>query len=174
MNYQFDIALSFATENEALVESVYHYLKAEEIKVFFAPSQEGQMILSGKNQQEIFYSIFGMNADYVALFISKDYISKKTPMDEARIAFAKKGNLGKVIPIYLDETELPRDLFDPKNTNYSKSADPAVIASHLAGKIEASKRGGETSEIPNCGMNIIGNKSDKQFFIQTMEGNINL
>ena len=59
MDYKYDIALSFATEDQKLVEKVYHYLRAENLNVFFAPSQEGQKVLSGKNQREVFYSIFG-------------------------------------------------------------------------------------------------------------------
>lgn len=71
MEKQFEIALSYATEDQNLVEKVYHYLKAEQVNVFFAPSKEGQVFLSGKNQREAFYSIFGKNARYVALFVSK-------------------------------------------------------------------------------------------------------
>lgn len=48
MDYKYDIALSFATEDQKLVEKVYHYLRAENLNVFFAPSQEGQKVLSGK------------------------------------------------------------------------------------------------------------------------------
>lgn len=57
MKYQYDIALSFATENQDLVEKVYHYLRAEAITVFFAPSPECHRILNGRNQREAFYEI---------------------------------------------------------------------------------------------------------------------
>lgn len=77
MNYQYKIALSFASENEKLVEKVYHYLKSKQIKVFFAPSPEGQIFLSGKNQREAFYDVFGNKSEYVALFVSKYYITKQ-------------------------------------------------------------------------------------------------
>lgn len=51
MNHQFDIALSFATENQPLADTVYHYLKAKGLRVFFAPSPEGQEFI--QNLMEI-------------------------------------------------------------------------------------------------------------------------
>lgn len=175
MNYQYNIALSFATENENLVEKVYHYLKAKQIKVFFAPSPEGQIFLSGKNQREAFYDIFGNKSEYVALFVSKYYVAKEVPMEEASIAFAEHADNGSVIPIYLDGTILPSDLFDPKSTNYFKSNNPAQIAKHLSEKIKMSnnfrQRTDNYEKTVNT-MNIENNKAYNQTFVNTMNGNI--
>ena len=157
MEKRYHIALSFATEDQELVEKVYHYLKAESLKVFFAPVQECQKILSGRSQREIFYEIFGLLSEYAALFVSKDYIRKEVPMEEAGIAFAKKGDKGKVIPVYLDETTLPEDMFDPKQTNYFKSRNPAQIAAHLAAKIKWMEAGEEDGTKRLTGMNDMGN-----------------
>ena len=140
MNNQYQIALSFATEDQKLVDAVYHYLRAEGINVFFAPSREAQVILGGRNQREIFYDIFGLNAEYVALFVSKNYIAKEVPMEEARIAFAKHGDNGSAIPIYIDGTPLPEHMFDPKSTNYFRSNNPAEIATHLAARVRMSHK----------------------------------
>lgn len=52
MNQHYDIALSFATEEQELVEKVYRYLKAENILVFFAPALECQVVLSGKTREK--------------------------------------------------------------------------------------------------------------------------
>lgn len=175
MNYKFDVALSFATENQQLVETVYHYLKAENISVFFAPSPEGQMFLSGKNQREAFYNIFGMNTKFVALFVSKYYISKEVPMEEAGIAFAKHASDGSVIPIYIDDASLPTDMFNPKSMNYFKSSNPAVIASHLAGKIKTTggnPRADGVKEVGKNVMNIKGNIGGTQVFVQNVNGSI--
>jgi hypothetical protein len=173
----YDIALSFATENQELVEKVYYYLKAEKVNAFFAPSLEAQIFLSGKNQSEAFYNIFGMEADYVALFVSKDYINKPTPMEEAGIAFGKHGNDGTVIPIYIDETSLPADLFNPKKTNYFKSNNPVEIANHLVAKVKVGNYSDEarsTHEQTGSVMNIQGNKAKKQLFVNKIEGEIRL
>ena len=171
MSFVFDIALSFASEDQSLVEKVYHYLKAENLKVFFAPSSEAQTKLSGENQREIFYKIFGGDSNYVALFVSKDYIWREIPMEEANIAFAKHIENGKVIPIYLDNTSLPQDLLDPKNTNYFKSNNSAIIASHIAKKIKHQESQqtpeSKSDEVKNT-MNINNNKAIKQIFIQEL------
>lgn len=176
MNYQFDIALSFATENQALVENVYHYLKAKGFRIFFAPSPEGQAFISGKNQREVFYQIFGWEAEYVALFVTKDYICKKVPMEEASIALTERAGAGTVIPIYLDGTPLPAELLDPKQTNYFASENPVAIAAHLAARCKTPE------PLPTAppasqdlgGMYISGNTAQKQVFIQKHEGTINL
>lgn len=177
MNPKFKIALSFATEEQKLVEKVYHYLKAENISVFFAPSSECQALLSGENQREVFYSIFGMKSEYVALFVSKNYIVKDVPMEEANIAFSKHSSDGKVIPIYLDGTPLPPDMFDPRSTNYFKSDNPAAIASHLSAKIKYTDfiyKETDSSITSENTMNVSGNTAKKQIFIQQLNGNIDL
>lgn len=177
MNSKFKIALSFATEEQKLVEKVYHYLKAENISVFFAPSLECQALLSGENQREVFYSIFGLKSEYVALFVSKNYIVKDVPMEEANIAFSKHSSDGMVIPIYLDGAPLPPDMFDPRSTNYFKSNNPAAIASHLSAKIKYAdfiyKEADSSIKSENT-MNVSGNTAEKQIFIQQLNGNIDL
>lgn len=177
MDQHYDIALSFATEEQELVEKVYHYLKAENISVFFAPALECQAVLSGKNQREIFYEIFGLRADYVALFVSENYIVKKVTMEEAGIAFAKHGNEGTVVPVYLDGTSLPVKLFNPENDNYFASDDAAVIAAHLALKIKSTVDGDKKEVLAKRSeyvMKLSGNQAEKMVNIQNVEGNMNL
>lgn len=177
MNYLYNVALSFATEEKALVETVYHYLKIEGLTVFFAPAPECQVVLSGENQREIFYRTFGLDAEYVALFVSKHYVIRDVPMEEANIAFSKHRDDGKVIPVYLDGTPLPSTLLNPQITNYFTSSNPAEISSHIVEKIK-SKIGHEninpTSTRNGNVMNIQGNTADKQIFVQTFNGKIEL
>ena len=176
MKNNFDVALSFAMEDSDLVETVYYYLKAEELSVFYAPVPECQSILSGKNQREVFYRIFGKEAGYVVLFVSKDYVVKPVPMEEARIAFSKHAGNGTVIPVYIDGTALPKELLDPRKMNYFSSNDAAAIASHVAAKIEDEKRDAKKkSAKKNLAdganvMNVGGNTGGTQFFIQNYNG----
>lgn len=173
----YKIALSFAMEDQKIVERVYHYLKAEKLSVFYAPAPECQAILSGKNQREIFYEIFGMSTEYVALFVSKDYVRKEVPMEEAGIALAKHGERGTVIPIYLDDTPLPANLFNSQETNYFKSNNPAEIANHLAAKMKsADVVCSDMSSNFNSKktMNVKNNYAEKQVFIQSLNGGITL
>lgn len=177
MNENFKIALSFATEDQDIVEKVYHYLKAENIHAFFAPSPEAQIFLSGKNQREAFYHIFGLNAEFVALFVSQYYVTKEVPMEEAKIALARHANDNSVIPIYMDNAFLPADMFNPKSTNYFASNDPSAIACHLAAKVgslNCMRKTEDTIQTEKNVMNIKGNKAEKQIFIQTVNGSIEL
>lgn len=169
MSNKFDIALSFASEDQALVEKVYDYLRAEDIKPFFAPSPEGQVFLSGKNQRETFYRIFGKDARYVALFVSKNYIVREVPMEEAGIALGKHRDDGSVIPIYIDGTQLPDTMLDPKRMNYFESDNPVTIADHLAKKIKADKRRKKQTNASGAGNNVMtvsGNTCENGIFIQ--------
>lgn len=171
MEYRYDIALSFAMENEAIVSKVYHYMRAENIKVFFAPSPEAQTVLCGKNQREVFYRIFGVEAEYAALFVSKEYVAKEVPMEEANIAFSKHKGDGKVIPVYLDGTPLPKEMFDPKKWNYFSSSNPAQIAAHLADRIKIDRQVSQVDEKPvHSGniMNVHDNIAETQWVAQTI------
>ena len=44
MGYKYDIALSFATEEQQLVDKVYHYLKREGMTVFLHQHQSVRLI----------------------------------------------------------------------------------------------------------------------------------
>lgn len=181
MKFKYDIALSFATENQEFVNKVYHYLRQEGMNVFFAPAPECQIILSGQNQREIFFNIFGNQSRYVALFVSKDYVIKDVPMEEAGIAFAKHSLNGTVVPIYLDGTKLPESLLDPKQINYFVSNSAPTIAVHLAEKIKVAKESDQGEKLNKRKVdrrggnvfNVIGNVGKNQIFIQEMKGNIN-
>lgn len=176
MQHQFDIALSFATENQPLVTTVYHYLRAKGLRVFFAPSPEGQVFISGKNQREVFYQIFGWEAAYAALFVTRDYVCKKVPMEEACIALTERKGTGTVIPIYLDGTPLPSEVFDPKQENYFASDNPVAIASHLSARCRQPNppQSAQTGPQASGGMYVSGNIAEKQVFIQKFIGNLDL
>lgn len=168
MGKLFDVAISFAMENEGLADTVYHYLKAEGLSVFYAPASECQSILSGENQREIFYRIFGLESRFVLLLVSKFYVMKQVPMEEARIAFSKHGEGASVIPVYLDGTELPRELLDVKKQNYFSSNNAAEIAAHVASKVRRIENREKKKDGLGSGsiMKNERNKAETQIFIQ--------
>ena len=177
MKKEFDIALSFSMQEKELVERVYHYLKAEGYSVFFAPAPECQEILSARNQREVFYEVFGLKAEYVALFVSSTYIERPVTMEECEIAIKKHGTDGKVVPIYLDEAELPKRLLNPSETNYYKSDSAIEIANHLANKMKRNAEEssvGSKKETEKCTMSVSNNTVEKQVNIGSIEGDINL
>ncbi len=172
MGKLFDVAISFAMENEELANTLYHYLKAEGLSVFYAPAPECQSLLSGENQREIFYRIFGLESRYVILLVSKFYVLKQVPMEEARIAFLKHGGDASVIPVYLDGTELPRELLDTKKQNYFSSDNAAEIASHVASKVSKLEKQEEKKNDLGQGNIMINEKNEAgiQFFVQNSGG----
>lgn len=172
MEKLFDVAISFAMENEELADTVYHYLKTEGLSVFYAPAPECQSILSGENQREIFYRIFGLESKYVILLVSKFYVEKQVPMEEARIAFSKHGGNASVIPVYLDGTKLPAELLDPKKQNYFLSNNAAQIASHVALKVNKVEKQEEKKDVFGSGsiMKNEKNRGETQIFIQNYNG----
>lgn len=172
MGKLFDVAISFAMENEELANTLYHYLKAEGLSVFYAPAPECQSLLSGENQREIFYRIFGLESRYVILLVSKFYVLKQVPMEEARIAFSKHGGDASVIPVYLDGTELPRELLDTKKQNYFSSDNAAEIASHVASKVSKLEKQEEKKNDLGQGNTMINEKNEAgiQFFVQNSGG----
>lgn len=124
----------------------------------------------------MFYQIFGWEAAYAALFVTKDYVHKQIPMEEACIALIERKGTGTAIAIYLDGTSLPNELFDPKQENYFTSDNPVAIASHLSARCK------QSGSLPPAhsdsqalgGMHIFGNVAERQVFIQKHIGNLDL
>ena len=125
----YDIALSYASENYEIVDSVYHYLLGSGFTVFYAI--ECQHILVGEHQEEVFYKIFSQAARCAVLFVSQHYISKKVPMKEAKICMANRRGY-QLIPVYLDGTPLPG--LD-SSINYFRSDNPEEIVSMITKRI---------------------------------------
>jgi hypothetical protein len=167
VDYKYQVAISYATEEQALAEKVYHYLRAEDVTTFFAPAPECQAFLSGMNQREAFYRIFGLYCEYAVLLVCKNYVVKPVPMEEANIAFSKRGPEGKVIPVYLDGTSLPQDMLDPKVVNYFSSNNPVEIAGHIAAKINNGFQQLKSRPVPAASnvINATNNKGKTQYFI---------
>lgn len=106
------------------------------------------------------------------MLVSKYYVEKQVPMEEARIAFSKHGGDASVIPIYLDKTELPEELLDAKKQNYFSSDNAAEIASHVASKVNKLKKQEEKKDVFGFGsiMKNERNRAETQIFIQNYNG----
>lgn len=80
--YQYDVAISYASEQEQYVSRVYKILKMERISVFFAPNREEEFL--GRDMITEFYEIYRYKSRYVACFISEEYLKKDITMHEAK------------------------------------------------------------------------------------------
>ncbi|MCL2146550.1 MAG: toll/interleukin-1 receptor domain-containing protein [Synergistaceae bacterium] len=129
----YDIAISYASEDKSIVDSVYHYLRGAGFSVFYAP--ECQDVLVGEHQDVIFSRLFSEEELYAVLFVSQDYISKPVPMKEASICLTSQ-RCSHVIPVYLDGTELTG--LDPA-INYFRSNEARVIAQMITQRVKLNK-----------------------------------
>ncbi|HXA20282.1 MAG TPA: toll/interleukin-1 receptor domain-containing protein [Thermoanaerobaculia bacterium] len=103
---QYDIAISYASEDSRIVGTVVRRLKAEKgLKVFFSPDYK--VDLWGKDERE-FERIYGGGARVVVPFISKDYVRKEWPLREFRAAKRadKTRDYDSILPVRIDDSAL--------------------------------------------------------------------
>lgn len=105
MNYEFDVALSFAGEDRLYVQQVAKFLKSNRLNVFYDEFEEAKMW--GKDLAEHLDDIYRNKARYCVIFISSHYANKAWPSHEKRSALAR-GVIEKeyILPARFDETEI--------------------------------------------------------------------
>ena len=107
MKYKYDIAVSFAGEDRAVVEEFVTELAANNISVFYDSWEQAQ--LWGKDLYQHLDLIYRQAAQYCIIFVSENYIKKAWTKHELRSAQARafQQNSEYILPIKLDNTELP-------------------------------------------------------------------
>lgn len=105
--FEFDVAITYASENRAYVKRVAKILKIEGVKVFY--DEFSTIDLWAENLVERFDIIFREKAKYCAMFISKAYAEKAWTTLERRSAQARalEQRSAYILPIRFDDTELP-------------------------------------------------------------------
>jgi hypothetical protein len=104
---RYDVALSFAGEDREFARRVADLLSSEQVSVFF---DESELVnLWGKDLAVELAEIYGKQADFVILFVSKAYVTKAWPQHEFRNSLAAAiGSAGeRILPVRLDDSELP-------------------------------------------------------------------
>jgi hypothetical protein len=103
----YEVVLSFAGENRNYVERVAEFLKSHEVNLFYDVFEE--VTLWGKDLAEHLEKVYGGNARYCVMFISKFFAEKMWPTQERRIAFAKaiEEKEEYILPARFDQTKIP-------------------------------------------------------------------
>lgn len=105
IKYKYNVALSFAGEQRDYVETVASILKNKGIKVFYDKYE--QVNMWGKNLVDHLENIFGNEAEYIVIFLSKEYATKDWPDYERQVLLSRwineKGNL---LPVRFDDSEI--------------------------------------------------------------------
>ncbi|MDE0131386.1 MAG: TIR domain-containing protein [bacterium] len=144
---EYQVALSFAGEQRAYVEEVARHLQAKAIGVFYDGFETAR--LWGKSGAEIFTDVYGHQAGYVVMFISKAYVRKVWPRVERRAAISRMiaEDREYVLPVRFDDTPvpgLPEDMIYLRADDYT----PASLAALIAEKLGVRPLARKASDVP--------------------------
>ncbi|MGW6448619.1 toll/interleukin-1 receptor domain-containing protein [Lentzea sp. NPDC055074] len=104
--YEFDVALSYAGEDQDLVLPVVALLKEQKVKLFHSEEREAEMW--GLDLVEYFSEAFSKRARYVLLFSSRHYVGKWARLQHrTALGRALEQHSEYVLPIRIDDTEVP-------------------------------------------------------------------
>ena len=104
--YEYDIAISFASEDRRVVEAIADQMKGRNIKVFYDAYEEAD--LWGKNLYEHLTEVYKDKAIYCLMVISSEYIRKVWTKLERRAAQARAfvENEEYILPLFLEKVEV--------------------------------------------------------------------
>ncbi len=105
--FNFDVCLSYASEDQAYVGQVHRSLAERGVRVFY--DVFSKVDLWGKDMVTDLDSIYRTEARYCVLFISQSYAAKRWTRHEKRSALARalEEDREYLLPVRFDDTELP-------------------------------------------------------------------
>ncbi len=104
----YDVAISYATEDITMPEALADILVSNGVKVFFDKIYEAE--LWGKDLYRHFHNVFNVAARYCIVFSSANYAKKKWTSHELRSAQERalaEGDNEYILPVRLDDTDIP-------------------------------------------------------------------
>lgn len=142
MNKKYDIAISFAGEDRAIAQGIAAELISEGVNVFYDDLEKAD--LWGKDLYEHLISIYKDNSKYCLMLLSDSYSKKLWTTHERKAAQARafKENKEYILPLKLDDTEVPGILETTGYLDYRSETDMSVaklILKKLWGDLENDK-----------------------------------
>lgn len=169
--YKYDIALSYASEQESYVASVRTLLELKGLSVYFAPAPGCQENLIGADMLAKFYEVFHDQCLLMAAFVSHEYLQKHWTMEEAAVGRmrSREEKRNCLIPVYFGDARLPN--FSPNINHLTADMPAAEVAHYLAEAVRSRKDevrqedkeparvqfAGQTSDSTHTTINITGN-----------------
>jgi hypothetical protein len=103
----YDVALSFAGEDRAVVEEFAKELRERGISVFYDKFEEAE--LWGKDLYDYLSEVYSKRCNYCVVFVSRAYATKDWTRLERRSAQSRSLREQRefLLPVRLDDTELP-------------------------------------------------------------------
>jgi TIR domain len=107
LQFEFDVALSFAGEDRAYVADVARLLKAAQVRVFYDEYETAT--LWGKDLYAHLSEVYEHKARYTVLFASAHYVQKVWTSHERKSAQARaiREREAYILPARFDDTEIP-------------------------------------------------------------------
>jgi hypothetical protein len=104
--YEFDVAVSFASEDREFVEEIVDRLKDADVRVFY--DTDYQAAMWGEDLIDYLDQVYRLKARYAIIFISRFYAEKMWTRHERRSALARalQQRSAYVLPVRLDSTAL--------------------------------------------------------------------
>ena len=105
--YKYDFGLSFAGEDRKHPEKLAQLLRDEHVRVFYDRDEEAD--LWGQDLYQKFQNVYVQECRFFIPFMSANYIAKWWTKHELKQAQARdfKSNVEYILPLRLDDTELP-------------------------------------------------------------------
>jgi hypothetical protein len=105
--YTYEVALSYAGEDHNYAEALAKSLNDRGVSVFYDKYE--QATLWGKNLYDYLSDLYQHKARYCVIFLSQHYATKLWTNLERQAAQARafKANEDYILPIRLDDTEIP-------------------------------------------------------------------
>ena len=107
--YKYDLAVSFASDQEARVYDFFAAFEEAGLRVFFAPEQQRQGLFFGKDLPQELKKAFQSESRWCVIFASKEYIRKNWASFERQIivdSFIQRGNRDYVLPVKFDDVQI--------------------------------------------------------------------
>ncbi len=134
VNFQYDVALSFAGEQRQYVDDVARELSSRGIRPFYDDYEKGT--LWGKDLYEHLTDVYQHLCEYCVIFVSKEYAKKVWPNRERQSAQARaledKGEY--ILPARFDDTPIP-GLLDTVSYINLRETSPSQLSELIAGKL---------------------------------------
>jgi hypothetical protein len=134
--YEYDVCLSFASENRDYVQMVARGLVDRDVRVFYDEDERTKIKLWGKDLTEHFDRIYREASRYCVMFISEHYARKPWSRHERRSALARAliEEEEYILPARFDDTELAGL---PPTVAYLDLTEiaPATLVDHIMMKL---------------------------------------
>ncbi|MDL2344638.1 toll/interleukin-1 receptor domain-containing protein [Deinococcus sp. MIMF12] len=140
-SYRYAFCLTFAGEDREFAAAVNRGLRRRRYPTFFDQNKEARTRLLGEAGPDVLHEVFYRESELCLMFVSRAYKENVWPGVERRSAQARDAQQGGgyIIPIRIDETELPGM---PHTIGYlQKRQGAARIVGEVIDKLKAARAG---------------------------------